>query len=99
MGVCCCLQIFNSVLYVLVMWLVLGKGLMVISTMGIPLYTKVSPFIMYYGSALLLFTPKVHCLQTFEHRTALWAIKAVTFIYISTRVFEISRETCKRNFN
>ena len=58
---------------------VLGKSLMVISTMGIPLYTKVSPFIMYYGSALLLFTPKVHCLQTFEHRIALWAIKAVKF--------------------
>ena len=50
---------------------------MVISTMDILLYTKVSPSIMYYGSALLLFTPKIHCLQTFEHRTALLAIKAV----------------------
>ena len=28
---------------------------------------KYLPFIMYYGSALLLFTRKVHCLQTFEH--------------------------------
>ena len=79
MGVCCCLQICNSVVYVLVMWLVLGKSLMVISMTGIPLYAKVSPFIMYFGSALLLFTPKVHCLQTFEHRTALLAIKAVKF--------------------
>ena len=79
MGVCCCLQlIFNSVVYVLLMWLVLGKSLMVISTTGILLYAKVSPFIMYNGSALL-FTPKVHCLQTYEHRTALWVIKAVKF--------------------
>ena len=33
--VCCCLQIYNSVVYVVVMGLVLGKSLMVISTMGI----------------------------------------------------------------
>ena len=33
------------------MWLVLGKLLMVITTMGIPLYANVSPF--YYGGALL----------------------------------------------
>ena len=80
MGVCVCLQIFNSVVYVLVMWLY--------STWekfdghiyhGYPVIYKGSPFIMYYGSALLLFTPKEHCLQTFEHRTALWAIKAVKF--------------------
>ena len=24
------------------------------------------PFIMYYGNALLLFTGKLHCLQTFD---------------------------------
>ena len=30
---------------------------------------------MYYGSALFLFTRKVHCLQTFEHMSAHWAIK------------------------
>ena len=64
---------------VLVMWLVLGQSLMVISTMGILLYAKVSHFIMYYGSALLLFTHKVHCLQIIEHMTALWVIKAVKF--------------------
>ena len=61
------------------MWLVLGQSLIVISTMGIPLCAKVSPFIMYYGSALLLFTPKVDCLQTFEHMTALLVIKVVKF--------------------
>ena len=57
------------------MWLVLGQSLMVISTTGI-LMQKYIPFIMYYGSALLLFTPKVH---SFEHMTAVWAIKAVKF--------------------
>ena len=73
--VCCCLHI-HSVLNVLVMGLVLGQSLMFISTMGILLYKKYLPFIMYYGSALLLFTHKLHCLQTFEHISALWAIKA-----------------------
>ena len=33
-------------------------------------------FIMYYGSALLLFIHKLHCLQTFEHMSPLLAIKA-----------------------
>ena len=45
--ICCCLHIL-SVVNVLVMGLVLGQHLM--------LYAKVCPFIMYYGSALLLFT-------------------------------------------
>ena len=40
---CCCLQTCNSVVYVVVMGLVLGQRLMVISTMGILLYAKVSP--------------------------------------------------------
>ena len=40
----CCLQTCNSVVYVLLMGLVLWKSLMVISTMGILLYAKVSPF-------------------------------------------------------
>ena len=31
----------------------------------------------YYGSALFLFTHKIHCLQTFEHMSAHWAIKGV----------------------
>ena len=58
---------------------------------------KYLPFIIYYGSALLLFIRKLH-LQTFEHMSALWAIKAWVFV-ISTRVFEILRETYKRYFN
>ena len=74
--VCCCLQTCNSVVCVVVMVLVLGQSLMVISTTGILLYAKVSPFIMYYGSTLLLFIRRIHCLQTFEHMSALWAIKA-----------------------
>ena len=74
--VCCCLQTCNSVVYVVVTGLVLGQSLMVISTTGSLLYAKYLPFIMYYGSALLLFIHKVHCLQTFEHMSALLAIKA-----------------------
>ena len=37
------LQTCNSVVYTVVMGLVLGQSLMVISTMGILLYAKVSP--------------------------------------------------------
>ena len=59
------------------MELVLGQSLMVISTTGILLLCeKYFPFIMYYGSALLLFIRKIHCLQAFEHMSALLAIKA-----------------------
>ena len=67
--VCCCLHIL-SVVNVLVM---VGQSLMFISTTGILLYAKVSPYIMYYGSALLLFTHKLHFLQTFEQMSALLA--------------------------
>ena len=35
---------------------------------------KYLPFIMYYGSELLLFTHKLHCLQTFWQITARWII-------------------------
>ena len=41
MNVCCCLQTCNSVVYVLVMWLVLGHSLMVISTTGV--YNVINP--------------------------------------------------------
>ena len=34
-GICCCLETCKSVANVLVMWLVLGQGLMAISTTGI----------------------------------------------------------------
>ena len=68
--VCCCLHI-HSVVNVLVMGLILGRSLMFISTMGILLYPKVCPF--YNWSALLSFTRKLHCLQTFEHMSELLA--------------------------
>ena len=63
--VCCCLHI-HLVVNVLVTGLVLGQSLMFIYTVGILLYANI-PIIMYYGSALLLFTCKLHCLQTLEH--------------------------------
>ena len=44
---------------------------------------KYLPFIMYYGSALLLFTRKVHCLETFEHMSELLAIKSVGVCEVS----------------
>ena len=72
-GVYCCLQI-HSVVNVLVMGLLLGQSLMFIYTTGILLYPNVCPF--YNGSALLLFTHKLHCLQTFEHMSELLAFKA-----------------------
>ena len=37
---------------------------------------KYVPFIMYYGRALMLFTCKLHWLQTFEHMSTLLAINA-----------------------
>ena len=64
-GVCCCLQTCNTVVNMLVMGLVLGPSLMIISITGILSYAKVYPFINYYGSALLLFTRKLYCLQNF----------------------------------
>ena len=41
---------------------------------------KYVPFILYYGSSLLLFTRRLHCLQTFKHMSALLAIKAQVFV-------------------
>ena len=43
---------------------------------------KYLPFILYYGSALLLLTHKLHCLQTFEHMSALLAgVCEVSYTY------------------
>ena len=81
--VCCCLHIL-SVVNVLVMGRVLGQSLMFISTMSILLYSKVCP--LYNGSALLLFTCKLHCLQTFEHTSAILAIKAQVFVMFHTNL-------------
>ena len=71
--ICCCLHI-HAVVNMLVMGLVLGQILIFISTTGILLYPKVC--LLYNGSALLLFTRKLHCLQTFEHTSELLAFKA-----------------------
>ena len=48
---------------------------------------KYLPFIMYLGSALLLFTRKVHCLQTFEQMSAHWAIKIYVFVKFHIRIY------------
>ena len=42
MGTCCCLQICNSVVNIVMMGLVLGPSLMVIPNSGVLLYAKVS---------------------------------------------------------
>ena len=56
----CCLNI-HSVVNVLVMGLFLGQSLI----QWVSCYMqKYLPFLMHYGSAFLLFTRKVHCLQT-----------------------------------
>ena len=55
---------------------------------GYPVIWKsILPFIMYYGSALLLFTRKLHGLQTFEHISALLAIKAWVFVKFHTHIY------------
>ena len=78
MGVCCCLQTCNSIVYVLVMGLVLGQSLMIISTVGILLYAKVSPLynvlwecivVVYTLSTLFTNVLAGHC--TLSHWTLL----------------------------
>ena len=59
----------------LVMGLVLGQSLMVISITGILLYAKVSPFYNVLWEGIVCVYTKVHCLQTFEHMSAHWAIR------------------------
>ena len=65
---------------------------------------KYLPFIMYYGSAFLLFTRKVHCLKTFWHVTALWVItpysgtKFQTCISYRSLHVGLSDPTCVQNF-
>ena len=49
------LQTCNSVVYVVVMGLVLGQSLMVISTMGILLYAKVSPLYNVLWECIVVF--------------------------------------------
>ena len=74
----------------LVMGLVLGQSLMVIR---ISYYMqKYLYFIMYYGSAFLLFTYKLHCLQTFDrslHVGSLDPTCVQNFRPVPLMVFEI----------
>ena len=51
---------------------------------------KYLPCLMYYGSALL-FTPKVHCLQTHE------CTLGQAFVKFHIHIYEILRETWKRH--
>ena len=52
---------------------------------GYHVISKSISFIIYYGSALL-FTCKLHCLQTFEHMSALLAIKAWVLVKFHTPI-------------
>ena len=62
MGVCCCLQTCNSAL---------SDGVSTRAKFDCHIYVsplscympKYLPFIMYYGSALLMFICEVHCLK------------------------------------
>ena len=84
---CCCLQTCNSDVYVVVKGLALAKFCGHIYH-GYPvIMQKYFPFIMYYGSALLLFMCKIHCLQTIEHMSALWAIKAYVFVKFHIHIY------------
>ena len=78
-GVCYCLQTCNSVVNMLVMWLVLWPSLMVISITGILVYAKVS---LLYNVllGLLLFILKATCLQTLEQMSPHWPIKIKVFV-------------------
>ena len=98
--VCCCLQTCNSDVYVVVMRLVLGQSLMVISTTGIMLYAKVYPLynvlwecivVVYTKSTLFTNILTHEC--TFGYQSV--GVCEVLYTYVSTRVFEILRETCK----
>ena len=67
----CCCLHIHSVINMLVMGSVLGQSLM----------------FMYYGSALLLLTHKIHCLPTYEHMSALLAIKANMFVKFHKHIY------------
>ena len=58
-GVCCCLKTCNSVVNMLLMWLVHGPSLMIKSITGILLYAKVSPIIMYYEVCCCLYVKQL----------------------------------------
>ena len=73
-GVCCCLKICNFVGNIVVIGVVLGQSFMVISSTGVLLYAKVSPFYILLWECLCC------CLQvnyiltgicTLDHQTLL----------------------------
>ena len=80
--VCCCLQIRNSHVYVVVMGLVLGQTLMVISTTGIMLYAKVSPLYNVLWEWIVVYTKGTLFTNISTHEC--------TFGYQSVGVCEIS---------
>ena len=88
-GVCCCLQTYNSDVNMLVMGLVLGLSFMVISITDILLYAKGLPFITYYGSALLLFTCKLQHFDRSLHIGSLDPTCVQNFRPILPTVFDI----------
>ena len=61
--VCCCLQLCNSAVNMVVKGLVLGQSLMVISILL--LCKSISPLLY-----IMRFVHKVNCLQTCEHMSA-----------------------------
>ena len=94
MGVCCCLQTYNSVLNMLVMWLVLGPSSMVISIMCILLCKSIYlPCIMYYRSALLLFTCKQHILTACQVNGPNLGTKFHTYLLQFLRYWDSSWRT------
>ena len=87
MGVCCCLQTFNSVFNMSVMGLVLGPSLMVISITGILLYVKVSPlYNVLWECIIVLFTRNLHCLQTYCEKHAKDILISCGFMLLFTNM-------------
>ena len=78
-------KICNSVVNMVVMGVPLGQSLIVIFTLL--LCKGISP-LMYILWGLLLFTHKVHCLQTCEHTSTHWVIKVYVVVkfYIHTDI-------------
>ena len=77
MGVCCCLQICNSVINMVV------KGLAKFDSHIYPVMQNY----LYYVLGGLLFICKVNCLQTCKHISAHWAIKVCVFVKFHIRTY------------
>ena len=70
----------------LVKGLVLGQCLMLISSTGILLYAKVCPLYNVLWEFIVI-VHMLHCLQTFEHMSALLAIKGQVFVKFHTHIY------------